>query len=218
MSKYGYVGKDSDIPQQVFKANAGVLSVNDHLALSQENKLTQYGQLELIETQTASNDTFLQFSNIKEDIYNVHLLITDEAKPSTNDHIPNRLRFYESGVLESGSVYRFALQFCRADGTFVESKTTAGNYINIGIEAGTGTGQTCNSYTYLYNLGDSSKYSFATFHTVARDNANGNLKSTFGSGVLPQTSTVDGLYLFSEGTTTSNIASGTFSLYGIRYS
>jgi hypothetical protein len=41
MSKYGYVGKESDIPQQAFKANAGVLSVNDHLALSQENKLTQ---------------------------------------------------------------------------------------------------------------------------------------------------------------------------------
>ena len=40
MSKYGYVGKESDIPQQAFQANAGVLSVNDHLALSQENKLT----------------------------------------------------------------------------------------------------------------------------------------------------------------------------------
>jgi hypothetical protein len=214
MSKYGYVGKDSDIPQQVFKANAGVLSVNDHLALSQENKLTQYGQLELIETQTASNDTFLQFSDIKEDIYNVHLLITSEAKPSTNDHIPNRLRFYESGVLESASVYQYALQFCRADGTFVEVRSTAVDYINIGIEAGTGTGQTCNSYTYLYNLGDSSKYSFATFHTTSIYPT--NLKSTFGSGVLPQTSTVDGLYLYSAGTTTSNIASGTFSLYGIK--
>jgi len=176
------------------------------------------GKLELIETQVASNDSFLQFSDIKEDIYNVHLLITDEAKPSTNDHIPNRLRFYESGVLESASVYQSALQFCRADGTFLEINSTAINYINIGIEAGTGTGQTCNSYAYLYNLGDSSKYSFATFHTAARDNGNGNLKSTFGSGVLPQTSTVDGLYLFSAGATTSNIASGTFSLYGIKES
>ena len=176
------------------------------------------GKLELIETKVASNDSFLQFSDIKEDIYNVHLLITNEAKPSTNDHIPNRLRFYESGVLESASVYQSALQFCRADGTFLEINSTAVNYINIGIEAGTGTGQTCNSYAYLYNLGDSSKYSFATFHTAARDNANGNLKSTFGSGVLPQTSTVDGLYLFSAGATTSNIASGTFSLYGIKES
>jgi len=42
------------------------------------------------------------------------------------------------------------------------------------------------------------------------------LKSTFGSGVLPQASTVNGLYLFSAGATTSNIASGTFSLYGIK--
>ena len=72
MSKYGYVGKESDIPQQAFKANAGVLSVNDHLALSQENKLTQYGQLELIETQTITSSTAsMIFSSIKEDEYNV---------------------------------------------------------------------------------------------------------------------------------------------------
>ena len=211
-NEFGYIGE----VEQSFGNNKGIFTPKDIYDLTRADKYTNYGQLELIETQTASNDTFLQFSNIKEDIYNVHLLITDEAKPSTNDHIPNRLRFYESGVLESASVYQYALQFCRADGTFVESRTTSGDYINIGIEAGTGTGQTCNSYAYLYNLGDSSKYSFATFHTTARDNANGNLKSTFGSGVLPQTSTVNGLYLHSAGATTSNIASGTFSLYGIK--
>jgi hypothetical protein len=144
------------------------------------------------------------------------LLISNGIKPDTNDHIPNQLRFYESDVLESASVYQYALQFCRADGTFVEVRSTAVDFINIGIEAGTGTGQTCNSYAYLYNLGDSSKYSFATFHTAVRDNGNGNLKSTFGSGVLPQTSTVDGISLKSAGATFSNIASGTFSLYGIK--
>jgi hypothetical protein len=55
MSKYGYVGKESDIPQQAFRANAGVLNPNDIIDLSNNNKLTQYGQLELIETKTASN-------------------------------------------------------------------------------------------------------------------------------------------------------------------
>ena len=28
MSKYGYIGKESDIPQQAFQSNTGVLSVN----------------------------------------------------------------------------------------------------------------------------------------------------------------------------------------------
>ena len=175
------------------------------------------GKLELIETKVVTTNTAeIKFSNIKESTYNVHLLISNGIKPDTNDHIPNQLRFYESDVLESASVYQYALQFCRADGTFVEVRSTAVDFINIGIEAGTGTGQTCNSYAYLYNLGDSSKYSFATFHTAVRDNGNGNLKSTFGSGVLPQTSTVDGISLKSAGATFSNIASGTFSLYGIK--
>ena len=177
------------------------------------------GKLELIETQTVTTDTAeVKFANIKESTYNVHLLISNGIKPDTNDHIPNKLRFYESDVLESASVYQSALQFCRANGTFLEINSTGIDYINIGIEAGTGTGQTCNSYAYLYNLGDSSKYSFVTFHTTAIDNGNGNLKSTFGSGVLPQTSTVDGLSLKSEGASTSEIASGKFSLYGIKES
>ena len=40
MTKYGYIGKNNDIPQQAFKANAGVLSVNEHIKLSQENKFS----------------------------------------------------------------------------------------------------------------------------------------------------------------------------------
>ena len=80
MSKYGYVGKESDIPQQAFKANAGVLSVNDHLALSQENKLTQYGQLELIETQTLTSGNTLDFTDIKQDIYKVHFLTGNDIE------------------------------------------------------------------------------------------------------------------------------------------
>ena len=176
------------------------------------------GKLELIETKVVTTDTAeIKFSNIKESTYNVHLLISNGIKPDTNDHIPNQLRFYESDVLESASVYMYALKFMRADGTFLDTvKNASIDYINIGIEAGTGTGQSCNGYAYLYNWGDSSKYSFVTFHTTAIDNGNGNLKSTFGSGVLPQTSTVDGISLKSAGASVSEIASGTFSLYGIK--
>ena len=75
MSKYGYIGKESDIPQQAFKANAGVLSVNDHLALSQENKLTQFGQLELIETQEITTAVSnIDFLDLQEETYREHLL------------------------------------------------------------------------------------------------------------------------------------------------
>ena len=72
MSKYGYVGKESDIPQQAFRANAGVLNPNDIIDLSNNNKLTQYGQLELIETKTASNVASTVFTNLQD--FNVHYL------------------------------------------------------------------------------------------------------------------------------------------------
>jgi hypothetical protein len=50
-NKYGYVGKD--VPTQSFGSNKGVLNTDDLYELSNAGKLTQYGQLELIETQTA---------------------------------------------------------------------------------------------------------------------------------------------------------------------
>ena len=215
MSKYGYVGKESDIPQQAFKANAGVLSVNDHLALSQENKLTQYGQLELIETQTFSGVTAVDFTDIKEDIYNVHFITISNVDFSGGQSSLG-IQFYESGVLETASVYQYANQYGQTDGTFGESKSTGISliYINAANFGFTST-DSGHTYVYLYNLGDSSKYSFLTEQGVLEDS--GTMKMLFGSGVLPQASTVDGIRL-KETIGGGATVSGTASLYGIRYS
>jgi len=71
-----------------------------------------------------------------------------------------------------------------------------------------------NGYIYLYNAGDSTKYTFASFHNSILD-AGGDSAFGFGSGVLPQTSTVDGISI-SMFTSGANIEAGTYSLYGIR--
>ena len=54
-NKYGYSGVD--IPTQGFQSNVGKFDPAEINELVQEGKWTNYGQLELIETQTASSDS-----------------------------------------------------------------------------------------------------------------------------------------------------------------
>ena len=73
------------------------------------------------------------------------------------------------------------------------------------------TGEMSAAYVYVYNAGDSAKYTYSTTQSMMTS----TLRSQFGGGLLPQTSTVDGFRIESTGETTLN---GTISLYGIRYS
>ena len=59
MSKYGYIGKDG--PTQAVKSNAGVLTPKEHRDLIIADKLLIPGQLELIQTQTITSATLVEF-------------------------------------------------------------------------------------------------------------------------------------------------------------
>ena len=169
------------------------------------------GKLELIQTQTISSATpQVDFTSIQESTYNVHFLTVNNFRPTT-DNAQLQMRFFESGVLETASVYQFALQYGSATGVFNESKSTAINYLRACQTVGHFGRERGHSYNYLYNLGDSTKYSFQTVHNVYI-NKTPDTFFTFGSGVLPQASTVDGIRLF---TNLGDIDELTVSLYGI---
>ena len=163
---YGYVGDTStSIKQQV--KNAGVLSVSDVLDLEGKGQLG--GSLELIEEQTFSGVTYVDFTSIQENKYDVHFLEVINVDFSGGQSSLG-IQFYESGVLETASVYQYANQYGQTDGTFGESKSTGISHIfinaaNFGFTS-TDSGHT---YVYLYNLGDSSKYSFLTQQGVLED-------------------------------------------------
>ena len=214
MSKeYGYIGKEVE---QGFRSNKGIFTPQDIIELDQENKWTNFGQLELIQTQSASGVTSVDFTSIKEDIYNVHLMtLTNFGFFEQSQNMG--FRFYENGVLEDGSVYQYAFQANEVGGT-------TGNVFNsssdlIRLDQTGSQGMTLNSYAYFYNLGDSTQYSFTTFHSMVERISSGSYAtssgSKFGRGVLPQASTVDGIRVLTTG---SNNLSNTFtiSLYGIR--
>ena len=167
------------------------------------------GKLELIQTQTFTTTTNVDFTSIDESSYNVHFATISVDRQTTSGESIG-IQFYESGVLETASVYQYAYQNGEAGGTFTESKSTARNRL-FGTQF-VDAGDDKFSYNYFYNLGDSSKYSFQTVHSTAIQGT--NYKMRFGSGVLPQASTVDGIRFAYTGAST--ISDFTISLYGIK--
>ena len=208
MSEYGYIPEVA----QSFGDNTGVFDPADINNLVKDDKWTQYGQLELIETKIASADSQIIFDDIKQDIYNVHFLTVTNFSPSVNQRTL-AVRFFENGVEEAGSVYQFAQQYIGSNGAAAEQKSTGTTSLRTTNSVGDAVNRVGNGYSYFYNLGDSTKYSFQTYMNDVIDQTN-VFYGIFGSGVLKQASVVDQIKLF--------VSSGTFdctlSLYGIRYS
>ena len=179
------------------------------------------GKLELIETQVADGTTtVIDFLDIKEDVYNVHFLTYNNVGATGADYDSVLIRLYESGVLESGSVYQYANQRIRANGGTNEYKSTVSSTLPVHNNGVSNSNyEKINCYVYLYNLGDTNKYSFATWQTVQIPSYSESqiFSTNFGGGVLPQASVVDGIRLYdTQATGASFIKSGSsFSLYGI---
>jgi len=208
MSEFGYI---PEAPEQSAFNNKGIFTPKDIYNLDQEDKWTpQLGQLELIETKTITSAvSTLDFDDLGS--YNVHLLTINNGYNTSNGK-GMAIRLYESGVLETASVYQLAAQDC-ATSFFGEDRGTTNNSFRFGNNTSTShTQSNINGYLYFYNFLDSSKYSFATQHFSGWSNSN-EIQSAFGSNVLPQSSNVNKFQImaFDVGAFT-----GTFSLYGIK--
>ena len=210
-NEYGYVADTG--PDQSFGNNPGIFDPADINNLIADNKWTNYGQLELIETQTVSSVSAVDFTAIQESTYNVHFLTVNNYQSNTDNAILT-IDLFENGVLETSN-YQVAIQGGRANNTFSEYKSTSSinGIANIGSGIDNASASSANGYVYFYNLGDSTKYSFSTFQWSYIYYTN-VYEMNFGSGVLPQTSTVDGFRVIPNAGTFS----ADLSLYGIRYS
>ena len=202
---FGYVG---NFPDQQVK-NTGIFSPEDVLNL---NAVGEYGgSYQLIETKSISGVSSAIFTSIQEAQYNVHFLQIINAQPGT-DGTDIRIRFYENGVEESGSVYDFAYLYnSSGSGSSAEVKNDSATYLRGTFNIGNATYEAGNSYCYFYDLGNANKYSFQTMHTSVMGNNNA-LLSAFGGGVLPQTSKVDQIKLYNG----SGNFSCTAKLFGVK--
>ena len=206
---FGYLGDTSTkIKQQV--KNQGVISVSEAYELEKAGHLG--GSLELITETTFSGVSTIDFTSIKENLYDVHFLTVTNTIMSGGESSMG-IQFYENGVLETASVYHYAQEFGEASGSFGESKNNARDLIFLNsANYGNGANDNGNAYAYLYNLGNSSKYSFLTTINVLEDN--GTMKISFGGGLLPQSSKVDGFRLLES--IGGRTVSGNAKLYGVK--
>ena len=204
MSEYGYIPQSSE---QSFGQNSGIFTPKDIYDLTRADKYTNYGQLELIETKTASSDSAIDFTSIDETKYNVHFMTVSITDLSSADYLG--IRFFESGVVSTSTVYQEAYQNCQANGTFSEVRATRNQIITTQSNA---INSSTNLYIYFYNLGDSSKYSFVTAHSNGIHTTGNHYNSYWGSGVFAQASFVNGIRIFGN---LGNMT-GSLSLYGIK--
>ena len=204
---YGYLGQT---PNQQVK-NSGVFSVGDAKALTDVGQLG--GSLELIQSQTISGDVAqVDFTNIKQNIYDVHRLDIINARSDSDDK-DFSLRVSVGGSFDVGANYHRALMSVDANGGSEESRATTSSQMDITLHTGNATNEKANSYIYIYNAGNSAKYTFNTNQSTTI-NVNGVYKMVYGGGVYDQTGIVDGFRIFMDGS--GNIESGVFKLYGIK--
>ena len=149
-------------------------------------------------------------------IYIAHLLVVNNhIFPAGNQNYG--IRFYESGVIESGSVYQEASNEGGFAGSFYDNQSSGTNYIRIDNSGSESLRESW--YAYFYNLLDNTKYSYVTYQRImARYSSGGSYNAggsyyQFGGAVLPQASVVDKIQVYNSSQTASG---GTLSLYGIK--
>ena len=196
-------------------ANSGVFLVNDIVDLIKHKQFPSGDSIELIQTQNVTEVQNTTFSNIAEDEYSVHFMTISNLQSRRGSQNLG-IRFLESGVLESGSVYDYSNRGVSLTDVAASSSSTSGSFIyldNTGSESWIN-----NFYIYFYNLGAPDIISSCTWHrTGHRINTSGayNASGTYmrvGGGLLRQRSKVDGIVIHNSALGDS----ATYSLYGIR--
>ena len=204
---YSYTGV---FPNQQLK-NSGVFTTADALNLQAVGEWG--GTLEHIQTQTISSDVAqVDFTAIKEDKYDVHKLEIINAVSDTDDK-DFSLRVSVGGTFDTDADYHRALYSLTANGNEEESYATTSSQMDITRNSGSATNEKTNARIYIYNAGNSAKYTFNTNQSTYINN-DGYYKSTIGGGMYDQTGIVDGFRIFMDGS--GDIASGVFKLYGMK--
>ena len=172
------------------------------------------GKLELIETKTITTAGAIDFLDLQESTYNVHLLTFDDfVTTAVADAFSIRVS-NDGGSTFEISNYQYALQYGQGNGSFGELKSTSATGLKDISGNIKGTNSRANGYVYLYNLGDSSKYSFTSFQSVTTVVTTLILQMRFGSGVYTVAETINALRIDGD-SFTGTPTGGTISLYGI---
>tara|TARA_R110002012_G_scaffold187439_1_gene354417 strand:- start:1030 stop:1626 length:597 start_codon:yes stop_codon:yes gene_type:complete len=141
------------------KKNIGLYTPSEILELTKDGSWG--GSLELIKSQSVSGATTCNFTTIKENLYDVHLLQLDDLESGSQMYSEIRLS-NDGGSSFEDSNYMRAVQYGGTDGNFGENKSTSTDRFSILNISN--ANEPHSVYVYLYNLGSSTKTSTITHH------------------------------------------------------
>jgi|9_EtaG_2_1085328.scaffolds.fasta_scaffold52551_2 hypothetical protein len=142
--------------------------------------------------------------------YNVYMVKLSNVAPTTDGATPI-FRVTKSGTADTTANYDYTTKQLRTDSTFSNSAEVNINEWKSN-DVGTNTGEVLNMISYLFNFNSSSEYSFIT-QEISQISSSGLHRGRQGGAVHTVASASDGMqFLMSSG----NIASGTFTLYGLK--
>jgi len=192
------------------KKNTGLYTPSEILQLTKDGSWG--GSLELIAEQVITSSTSaIDFTNLGN--YDVHFLSMSNVTSTLNNKSVIIQLSNDGGSSFITSGYQYAHQVMKGNGSFTEVKTQSGGQLVILQELGNATNDISNSYCYLYNLSNSSKYSFATQHTSGLKSAT-EPEFRFGGGVLPTAETHNAIRIKEDSTT--DFDNATVKLYGVK--
>ena len=170
------------------------------------------GRWEKIETHTASSDATIDFTSGISSDYDTYMIIMEDILPATDNSILN-MRMSTSSTFNAGaSDYSWA----QISGVVPTSESGTGDNADSkmqisGSAIGTGGNESMNGVLIIHNLAKAIKTWFTGTTIVL--NSTPNTASSVTGGRYLTAEANDGIrFLMSSG----NIASGTFTLYGLK--
>ena len=197
---YGYLGTT---PNQQLN-NSGVFSVEEALALKNVGELG--GSMDLIEEKDCSGNTTLTFDDIKGAKYDVHLMQFIGVESGSTMYTEIRVS-NDGGSSWENSNYERSVQYGGTNGSFgINHSTSADRFSILGY---TSEGSAISNYVYLYNLNNSSKYSFINHQAPPS-----NTYMYFGGGVYKVAEKIDALQVLNSAG--ASMTKGKVQLYGVK--
>lgn len=195
-------------------SNSGVFDVNDIRYLMDYQQWATPGELQLIQTQTVTSTTSaVEFLNLGN--YNVHFIAQSNVDLDTDGAFTQVQLSSDGGTSYTTTGYHYARQrnyISSGTGYAQEGKSTNTSLVAQLGSSGTSSNEKGNSYAYLYNLLDSTKYSFGTFQAISVSTT--DLDSYYGTGVLPTAAAHNAIRITAS---SGDIEGMNISLYGIRF-
>ena len=191
------------------KKNTGLYTPSEILQLTKEGSWG--GSLELIEDKTISSVTSFEFTNLLENVYDIHLFQWAGLEWSGgNDTMSMRVSNDNGSTYESTAKYSYAVQLNGVGGNVSESKRTDHtSYDRLAQQLQ----NTChNGYLYMYNAGNSSVYTSFTQQLNGSSVTASYYDFRYGGGAYTVTETINAIKFF----TGTYSMTGNMKLFGIK--